>query len=56
MYDYARMYRREYQEKVASRKVRQIERLYKSSLPPDMILFLIAAVLFPVQILQILRK
>jgi hypothetical protein len=55
MKDYARLYRRSYQERKASKQIRQIKRLVRMKLPYDILLILIIAILYPGSVLNSLK-
>jgi hypothetical protein len=56
MQDYAKLYRRRFEDRIAVRKMRQIRRLIKMQIPVDILMFLIVAVVFPAQLTQFIRK
>lgn len=56
MQDYAKLYRRRYERKESCRKLCQIRKLIMLRLPPDIMLVLIMAVVFPAKVMLALRK
>lgn len=56
MQDYSKLYRKKYQRMSAREKLRRIERVCKQNLPPDTLLVLILAIVFPAQVLTMLKR
>ncbi len=52
MQDYSKLYAKKYQSKKSCRMICQIKRLVEMQLPPDVLLLLIMAVIYPVQMAQ----
>lgn len=56
MHDYARLYRRTFQEKTAARQIRMIKQLIRRDLPVEIMLVLIVTVIYPSLVMQVIRK
>lgn len=56
MQDYAKLYRRESRKISAKDKLRRIRRVCRLDVSPDTMLVLILAIVFPAQVLSMLRR
>jgi len=56
MSTYEKLYYRKFRERVALRTVRQMRRLMAMKLPIETLLLLIAAILFPSHVTNLIRK
>lgn len=56
MQDYAKLFRRKSEEQIATKKIRQIKRLLKMKIPISLQILMIVSIVYPMQMIHIIRK
>ncbi|MDD2367044.1 MAG: hypothetical protein PHN84_12850 [Desulfuromonadaceae bacterium] len=56
MKDYAKLYRHKYRVVDSKEKIRRIKQVCKRNIPPELLLVLILAIVFPSQVASVLKR